>query len=80
MKLNDIANAAAKKVNDKAMQMLTQWLHLEDESTIEEDDEGEECDNPGVEGVPVDKVQVLNEALPLLETLHSVGAKLNDAY
>ena len=64
-------------MNDTALQMLTQWLHLEDEGTIDEHDEGEECDNPDVEGVPVDKAQVLNEALPLL---HSVGAKLNDAY
>ena len=78
--LNIVANAAAKKVNDTAVQMLTQWLHLEDEGTIDEHDEGEECDNPDVEGVPVDKAQVLNEALPLLERLHSVGAKLNDAY
>ena len=36
--LKVVANAAAKIANDKAVQMLRQWFHLEEEGTIGEDD------------------------------------------
>ena len=68
---------AVKKVNDKAAEMLMQWLHLEDESTC---NRCELSDSPDVEDTPVDKAQVLNNALYQLERLHLVGVKLNNFY
>ena len=64
-------------MNDKAAEMLMQWLHLEDESTC---NRCELSDSPDVEDTPVDKAQVLNNALYQLERLHLVGVKLNNFY
>lgn len=55
--------------------MLSKWLHLEEMGFIDVDDEGddsEECQDA------VDRVQLLNDVLLLLQQLHSVGAKLDD--
>ena len=74
MGLDVVANVA-KWVHDKATTMLSKWLHLEEMGFIDVDYEGddsEECQDA------VDRVQLLNDALLLLQQLHSVGAKLDD--
>lgn len=74
MDLDAVANAA-QRVHDKAATMLSEWLHLEETGFIDVDDEGddsEECQDA------VDRVQLFNNALLLLQQLDSVGAALND--
>ena len=54
------------------------WLQLEEISSIEVEDEGEHADELDGHQDIVDKTQLLDEAMPLLERLHSLGAKLGD--
>ena len=60
--------------------MLTMWLQLEEKEHIDLDDEGENCEPLDRSKCPVDKVQLLNEAIPLLEKLHYLGTQLEDPY
>ena len=76
MDLAVLANAA-QKVHDKAATMLSEWLHLEEMGFIDVNDEGDDSDECQD---AVDKVQLLNDALLLLQQLHSVGAKLDDSF
>ena len=65
-------------MHDRATEMLVQWLQLEETSSIEVEDEGEHADELEGHQEIVDKTQLLVEAMPLLERLHSLGAKLGD--
>ena len=65
-------------MSDDARNMLLQWLQLEDVGMINENDEGEVCNDADVSENPMDKAQVLSEVLPLLEKLHAYGARLSD--
>lgn len=76
--LDAITKAAHQKLHDKAVDMLTMWLQLEENECIDADDEGENCEELDGSKCPVDKVQLLNEAIPLLERLHYLGAQLED--
>ena len=76
--LGTVAKAAQKSVHDRATEMLVQWLQLEETSSIEVEDEGEHADELEGHHEIVDKTQLLVEAMPLLERLHSLGAKLGD--
>ena len=76
----DVVANAAQKVNDKAHDMLLQWLHLVDTGMIDENDEGEVCNDTDVSENPMDKAQVLSEVLPLLEKLHACGARIGDSH
>ena len=79
MDLAVLANAA-QKVLDKAATMLSEWLHLEEMGFIDVNDEGDDSDDSDECQDAVDKVQLLNDALLLLQQLHSVGAKLDDSF
>eukprot|EP00731_Ephydatia_muelleri_P037465 Em0478g1a len=76
----DVVAKAAQKVSDNAYNMLLQWLHLEDEGMIDENDESEVCTDADVSESPMDKAQLLSEVLPLLEKLHAYGARLSDCH
>ena len=76
--LGTVAKPAQKSVHDRATEMLVQWLQLEETSSIEVEDEGEHADELEGHQEIVDKTQLLVEAMPLLERLHSLGAKLGD--
>ena len=58
--------------------MLLQWLQLEDVGMIDENDEGEVCND--ISENLMDKAQVLSEVLPLLEKLYAYGARLSDCH
>ena len=76
MDLAVLANAV-QKVHDKATAILSEWLHLEEMGFIDVNDEGEDSDECQD---AVDRVKLLNDALLLLQQLHSVGAKLDDRF
>ena len=76
--LGTVAKAAQKSVHDRATEMLVLWLQLEETSSIEVEDEGEHADELEGHQEIVDKTQLLVEAMPLLERLPSLGAKLGD--
>ena len=76
--LGIVAKAAQKSVHDRATEMLVQWLQLEETRRIEVEDEGEHADELEGHQEIVDKTQLLVEAMPLLERLHSLGARLSD--
>ena len=59
--------ALANVVHDKATTMLFEWLHLEEMGFIDVNDEGNYSD---VCQDAVDRVQLLNDALVLLQQLH----------
>ena len=72
----NIVSHAAQKVHDKATTMLLEWLHIEDTGMIDASDEWEQSDNLEMNEGSVDNVELLQEALPLLQRLHAIGLKL----
>lgn len=75
--LSIVANVAPETVFGKANEMLLEWLHIEDVGMIDATEEDEsDCLAEGSK----DNIQLLHEALPLLEKLHSVGARISDPY
>ena len=66
-----------KRCNDKAAAILSERLHLEEMGFIDVNDEGDDSDECQD---AVDKVQLLNETLLVLQQLHSMGAKLDHSF
>ena len=56
--LDAITKAARQKLHDKAVEMLTMWLQLEEKVYIDSDDESENCEELDGSKCPVDKVQL----------------------
>ena len=65
-------------MHDKTTTVLIEWLHIEDTGMIYASDEGEQSDNLEINEGSVDNAQLLQEALPLLQRLHAIGAKISD--
>lgn len=80
----DVASLA-QDLHTSVHDILSQWLHLEEELMVpvneEEEQEEEEQDDNDADSVgPVDKLCSLKECLPLLHGLHAIGVKINDGH
>lgn len=78
--LNDTASMGLDlSVHDTAACMLKQWLDLEEKGMHdEEDDEGDNELSFEEPLQPSDKICLKKQALPLLQELHGIYAKLSD--
>lgn len=74
----DLVVKGTHELTATAAFMLQKWLHLEEEGMLDVNDDGEcevDCDE---QIQPLEKLNLLNQALPLLQELHAIGAKLSD--
>jgi hypothetical protein len=77
-------DVVAKAVQSEAVDMLTTWLHLEEEREVMDVEDGDDADSenefsPRVQIEGLEKVSVLRTMLPHLYSVHAAGIKLNDS-
>ena len=78
----DAVAEAAHRVQDTAASMLMRWLCLEEACNIADacnDEEELNDETPVSTQQSLDRIGLLNKALPLLKDLHAIGVQLDDA-
>ena len=80
----DVVAKAVQELQSEAVDMLTTWLHLEEEREVMDVEDGDDADSenefsPRVQIEGLEKVSVLRTMLPHLYSVHAAGIKLNDS-
>ena len=66
------------ELQDLASNLLIEWIQLEECAGMNNDDNEEDDEPDAGERQPIEKIAVLQRVVPILQELHTIGAKLND--
>ena len=77
--IDDVAKAA-QVLHASAAEMLLQWLHLEDEVMITTSDEECDDDREDTAPLPIVRIRLLQQVLPLSQDFNAIGCKLDNEH